>query len=100
MEKTMAPMKNARIETSDFSQPQGLLSGWLEAPRPRKMVLPMEVSSDDLMGANSAGSYRFACPGSRTRHCRHCYRKGPSGSRARDTRDPRAWGRGFGSIGA
>lgn len=40
LEKTNEPMKKAAMETSDFSQPHGLLSGWPEAPRPRKMVFP------------------------------------------------------------
>lgn len=39
--KVKAPIKKATIETSDLSQPQGLLAGWLEAPRPRKMVFPV-----------------------------------------------------------
>src|SRR3954463_15100251 len=41
IEKTIAPKKNDAIETRDFSQPQGLLDGWLEAPKPRKMVFPV-----------------------------------------------------------
>lgn len=40
-EKVVAPMKKAIIETRDLSQPQGLLVGWLEAPRPRKTVFPL-----------------------------------------------------------
>ena len=41
MEKIIAPEKNAVIETRDLSQPHGLLVGWFDAPRPRKMVLPI-----------------------------------------------------------
>jgi hypothetical protein len=40
-EKISAPMKNETMEVSDLSQPQGLLVGWPEAPRPRKMVFPV-----------------------------------------------------------
>jgi hypothetical protein len=39
-EKISAPMKNEAIEVRDLSQPQALLVGWPEAPRPRKMVFP------------------------------------------------------------
>lgn len=38
--KVVAPRKKAIIEIRDFSQPQGLLKGWEEAPRPRKIVFP------------------------------------------------------------
>lgn len=34
-------MKKNAMEQSDFNQPQGLLVGWPEAPRPRKMVFPV-----------------------------------------------------------
>jgi hypothetical protein len=40
-EKIMAPVKKEAMETRDLSQPHGLLAGWLEAPRPRKMVFPV-----------------------------------------------------------
>jgi hypothetical protein len=43
-EKMNAPMKNEAMEVRDLSQPQGLLSGWPEAPRPRKIVFPVLVS--------------------------------------------------------
>lgn len=36
----VAPRKKAIIEMRDLSQPQGLLKGWEEAPRPRKIVFP------------------------------------------------------------
>jgi hypothetical protein len=41
VEKIMAPEKKAAMETRDLSQPHGLLAGWFEAPRPRKMVFPV-----------------------------------------------------------
>lgn len=41
LEKAVAPRKKAAMETRDFSQPQGLLNGWEEAPRPRKIVFPL-----------------------------------------------------------
>lgn len=40
-EKIMAPEKKEAMETRDLSQPHGLLAGWFEAPRPRKMVFPV-----------------------------------------------------------
>ena len=43
MEKIIAPVKKEVIETRDLSQPHGLLVGWLDAPRPRKMVLPVHT---------------------------------------------------------
>lgn len=48
--KVKDPVKKAVIETSDLSQPQGLPTGWLEAPRPRKMVLPGVGLSVDYGG--------------------------------------------------
>lgn len=42
--KVVAPRKKAIIEIRDLSQPQGLLKGWEEAPRPRKIVFPSLVS--------------------------------------------------------
>lgn len=39
--RVKAPMKKNAIEQSDFNQPQGLLVGWPEAPRPRKIVFPV-----------------------------------------------------------
>lgn len=38
--KVKEPTKKKTIEIRDFSHPNGLLTGWLEAPRPRKMVFP------------------------------------------------------------
>ena len=38
--KVVAPRKKEMMEIRDFSQPQGLLKGWEEAPRPRKIVFP------------------------------------------------------------
>lgn len=55
-------MKKAAMETSDLSQPQGLPTGWLEAPRPRKTVFPgdfVSILTAD-MGWMSCSTYRFA----------------------------------------
>lgn len=38
--KIIVPLKKATSEIRDFNHPQGLLSGRLDAPRPRKTVLP------------------------------------------------------------
>lgn len=90
----MAPMKNDTMETSDLSQPHGLLVGWLDAPRPRKMVLPIqhhELARDWWFGVDR-DSYRFACPGSKTTHCRHCYHIVQSKSREADKSSPHGSG--------
>lgn len=42
--KVKEPPKKKMMDTSDLSQPQGLSAGWLEAPRPRKMVFPLLLS--------------------------------------------------------
>lgn len=39
--KNVVPVKKAVMEMRDLSQPQGLLVGWEEAPRPRKTVFPV-----------------------------------------------------------
>lgn len=38
--KETEPMKKKTMEMRDLSQPHGLPVGWLEAPRPRKIVFP------------------------------------------------------------
>ena len=46
--KAAVPVTKATMEMRDFSQPQGLLVGWLEAPRPRKTVFPIFFFSLEL----------------------------------------------------
>lgn len=48
--KVVAPRKKAIIEIRDLSQPQGLLVGWEEAPRPRKIVFPIITLSALCIG--------------------------------------------------
>lgn len=60
LEKVVAPRKKAAMETRDFSQPQGLLKGWEEAPRPRKIVFPASVSERCIEACTGEDGYQSA----------------------------------------
>lgn len=86
IEKIIEPKKNDAIETRDFSQPHGLLFGWFEAPRPRKMVFP--VLEEGLLvfcvsRGKVVGCFGFAPPPlcgratAMTRTCLHSQEAGP-----------------------